>query len=86
MSLWPLYRVWNTTDLVCSCHWDTETVREEEEEEEFLSKASTHGQKFYSTHGDNCTSMDLFGTSELKTNLLSAEEIYKEKNNCQSCQ
>ena len=31
VSLWPLCRVWNTTDLLCARHKDTETGREEEE-------------------------------------------------------
>ena len=28
--LWPLCRVWNTTTLLCRCHWDTKAGREEE--------------------------------------------------------
>ena len=38
-----------------------------------LYKASTHGQKFYATHGDNCTSMNFFHASELKKTLASTE-------------
>ena len=29
--LWPLCRVWNTTDLLCTCHRDMEAGREEED-------------------------------------------------------
>ena len=31
MSLCPLYRMWNTTDLLCTRHRDMETGQEEEE-------------------------------------------------------
>ena len=31
MSLWPLCRVWNTTDLLCTRILDTDTGQEEEE-------------------------------------------------------
>ena len=31
VSLWPLYRVCKPTNLICARHWDTETVRYEEE-------------------------------------------------------
>ena len=30
VSIWHLYRVWNTTDLLCACHRDKEAVQEEE--------------------------------------------------------
>ena len=33
---------------------------------EALANASTHGQKFYATHGDNFMSMCFFRASELK--------------------
>ena len=51
-----------------------------------LAKASTHSPKLYDTHSDNCTSMDFFRNSDLKTNIEISEELKKEKNNCQSCQ
>ena len=40
MSLWTLCRVWNTTVLLCACHWDTEAGQKEEEEEE---EVNDHG-------------------------------------------
>ena len=32
MSIWPLRRMWNTTDTLLACHWDTEDGREEDED------------------------------------------------------
>ena len=34
MYLWPLFRVCNTTSLLCAFHWDTDSSQEKEEAEE----------------------------------------------------
>ena len=79
MSLWPLYRVWNTTALLCACHWNMEAGREEEEGVDpnfiiFSARIEIYGFEIMRPCKKRCSS-HVFNVKAIKSYVYCAKAI-----------